>query len=257
MQTGLDAVAPQVIVGERRTDAVFGEPVRMDAQLEQLGQNRRGFQTVTLQLDDHDVAHSARLVSSYVVETQVGVDGQPFSLALIHEGDAVETVLKLFCQRLRGIAQVGAQKIIVGHELLILSLEADRMIGILGVETFHRHPFLLGPPVIVLGLYLQKVKTSIDIGTDTQLLAHKMSCLVYIIHITVGGVEIESVVRGDAQSTRLLHEIVFARQLEQLSEHRHRRDELRVDAIHQPDFFHVLQRDGLKMVQNLLHITTL
>ena len=30
-----------------------------------------------------------------------------------------------------------------------------------------------------------------------------------------------------------------------------------VDAVHQPDILHILQRDGLKSVQNLLHITTL
>ena len=33
VQTGLEAVAVKTVVGERRTDAVFREAVRLDAQL--------------------------------------------------------------------------------------------------------------------------------------------------------------------------------------------------------------------------------
>ena len=199
----------------------------------------------------------AGFVRRNIVETQIRVNSKPFRLVFVHKGDTVEAVFQLFCERLRRIAQIRLQEIIVGYELIILPLKTDGMIWIQGIEALHRHPLLLRPSVIVLGLYLQEVETCIDIGTDAEFLAHQMSCLMHLIHLTVVGVEIKCIIGRDTQPTRLLHEIVFACQVEQLPEHRHRRDKLRVDAVHQPDILHILQRDGLKSVQNLLHITTL
>ena len=40
MQTGLDAVATQVIVGKSRAYAVFRESMRMDAQFKEFGKYR-------------------------------------------------------------------------------------------------------------------------------------------------------------------------------------------------------------------------
>ena len=51
----------------------------------------------------------------------------------------------------------------------------------------------------------------------------------------------------------LLHVILVAGELTQPSEHGHRRDELRIDAVHQADVSHLVERDGLEMAQNLCH----
>ena len=131
------------------------------------------------------------------------------------------------------------------------------MIRVQGVEALHGHSFFLRSSVIVLGLDFQEVQASIDIGANAELLAHEVSSLMHLIHLTVVGVEVKCIIGRDTQPARLLHEVVFACNVEQLPEHRHRRNELGVDTVHQSDLLHILQRDGLVLIQYLLHNPTL
>ena len=131
------------------------------------------------------------------------------------------------------------------------------MIWIQGIEALHGHSLFLRSPVVILGLDFQEVQASINIGANAEFLAHEMPCLMHLIHLTVVGVEIKCIIGRDTQPTRLLHEIVFACNVEQLPEHRHRRNEFGVDTVHQSDLLHVLQRDGLILVQYLLYHPTL
>ena len=226
--------------------------MREDAQLEQFAEDGRRLQTIALEFDDDNVAHVAIDACGNIVEPQMGIDGKALCLAYIDERDAIETVLNLLSHRLWGVAQVLAKEIVVSYELLVLTLKTDGMIRVKGIEAFHRHALLLGAPMIVLGLHLEEIEPCIDVRADTQLLAHQMACLVAIIHGAIGRIEVECIIRRDAQTTRLLHEIVVACNLEQLLKHRHRRHKLGVDAVHQPDVFHFFQRDGFIVFENLL-----
>ena len=73
----------------------------MDAQVAEFAQNRRRLVAVTLELNDNKIAHRTLLACSDVIKTQVGVDGETLRLGLIHQCDAVETVLNLFGETLR------------------------------------------------------------------------------------------------------------------------------------------------------------
>ena len=72
------------------------------------------------------------------METQMGIDSETLGLALIDKGDAVEAVLNLLSQRLRGIAQMLAKEVIVNYVLLVLTLKTDGMVGMEGIEAFWR-----------------------------------------------------------------------------------------------------------------------
>ena len=247
MQAGLEAVAAQGLVGESRADAVLGEPVGMDAQLEQLGQDGRRLVTVALELDDDEVAHEAVVVGYEVVEPQVDIDGEALGLALVDEGDTVEAVLEVFGESLWIVVQIGSDKGIV-------VVKAEAASGpCLGIEALGSGTLLLGAPVVVLRLHLKVVDAYMEIGTHAQLLALQMTHLMAVIHRTVLRIVVEGIIRCDDLAVDLLHVILVAGELKQLSEHGHRRDELRVDAVHQADIPHLVEGDGLEMVQNLCH----
>ena len=95
MQAGLDAIAAQAAVGERRADAVFGETVGEEAKLEQLGQDGRRLEAIALELDDNELPHRAVDTRREIVELQIGIDGETLGLGLVDEGDTVEVVLEL------------------------------------------------------------------------------------------------------------------------------------------------------------------
>ena len=247
MQTGLEAVAAQGLVGEGRADAVLGEPVGVDAQLEQLGQDGRRLVTVALELDDDEIAHEAVVVGYEVVEPQVDIDGESLGLALVDEGDTVEAVLEVFGESLGIVVQIGGDKRIVVVKAEVAS--GPR----LWIEALGSGALLLGAPVVVLRLHLKVVDAYMEIGAHAQLLALQMAHLMTVVHRAVLRIVVEGIIRCDDLAVDLLHVILVAGELKQPSEHGHRRDELRIDAVHQADVSHLVERDSLEMAQNLCH----
>ena len=106
----------------------------MDVQVAELAQDGRRLVAVTLELDDDEAVHRALPACGDVVETQVGVDGETLSLGLVHQRDAVETVLYLFGETLWVILQMGTQERIVVDEVLILTMELNVVLRVEGVE---------------------------------------------------------------------------------------------------------------------------
>ena len=241
MQTGFDAVTAQGLVGEGRADAVLGEPVGMDAQLEQLGQDGRWLVAVALELDDDKVAHEAVVACSDVAEPQVDIDGQPLGLAFVDEGDAIEAVLESLREALGIVAQM------VGEELVVVvEAEGAALVG-QGIEALGSGALFLRTPVVVLRLHLQVVDADVEIGTHAEFLTLQMACLMTVIHGVVLGIVIEGIIGCDDLTVDLLDKIFIACELEQLTEDRHRRDELRVDTVHQADVSHLIECDGLEL----------
>ena len=247
MQAGLDAIAAQAAVGERRADAVFGEPVGEEAQLEQLGQDGRRLQPVALELDDDKLPHRAVDTCREIVKLQIGVDSEALGLSLIDEGDTVEVVLELWGEPLRIVAQMSADK------LVVVVQPEGRGYASMRVEALGRGALLLRAPVIVLRLHLEEVQPYMQIGAHADLLAHEMTSLVAVIHRTVLRVVVERIIWCDDLTVDLLDVILVAGQREQLPKYRHRSHELRVDAVHQTDVSHLVEGDGLVLSQYLCH----
>ena len=97
----------------------------MDAQVAEFVQDGRRLVAVALELDDDEVAHRTLLACGDVIEAQVGIDGETLGLGLVYQCDAVETVLDLFGETLRGIMKIGTQELVVVDEILILTMELN------------------------------------------------------------------------------------------------------------------------------------
>ena len=239
VQLRLEAVDGQVFIGQRRTHAVLAEAVGMDAQLAEHRQHGREDEAVALQLDDDQGSHRAVAARHAVVELEGRVDGQPLRHGLVDQRDATEVVVHVRLQRAYVIAQM------MGQEVGLLPVAE--------VHVAHLDALLLRAPVVVLRLHLKVVNAYMEIGTHAQLLALQMAHLMTVIHRAVLRIVVECIIRCDDLAVDLLHVILVAGELKQPSEHGHRRDELRIDAVHQADVSHLVERDGLEMAQNLCH----
>ena len=162
-QAGLDAVAAQTRVSEGRADAVLREAMWMDAQVAEFVQDGRRLVAVALELDDDEVAHRTLLACGDVIEAQVGIDGKTLGLGLVYQCDAVETVLDLFGETLRGIMKIGTQELVVVDEILILTMELNIVLRMEGVELFHSDTLLLRAAVVILRLHLQETQSGTDV----------------------------------------------------------------------------------------------
>ena len=221
--------------------------MRKDAQLEQFGKDGRRLEAIALQFDHDEVVHHALHTRRQVVETEVGVDGQAFGLGLIDEGDTIEVILELFLKSLWGIMEMSADKVIV-------VVKTERGGGTcMRVEILCGSALLLRTPMVVLGLHLKEVQSHMEVGAHTDLLTHQMSCLMTIIHRTILCIIIEGIIRCDELTIDLLDVVLVASHGEQLTKHGHRGHELRVDAVHQTDISHLVEGDGLVLLQYFCH----
>ncbi len=247
VQSGFDAVATEVGVGEGRADAVFRKAVGLDPQFAQQAEDRRGHATVALQLDDDHIVHRAHFVGHDVVEAEVEVDREALGLALVHEGDAVEAVFELLAQRRRVVVQTAAQEVVVGDEFLALATEPDVVLRMQGVEGADADALLLRAAAVVLRLHLQEVQPGVHVTADAELLTVGVARFVLLVHRAVVGVEVNCVIRCDALAVDDLGVVVVLRHREQPPQHGDRGDELRVGAVQQVDVVHLFQRDRGEM----------
>ena len=135
----------------------------MDAQVAEFVQDGRRLVTVALELDDDEVAHRTLLACGDVIEAQVGIDGETLGLGLVHQCDAVETVLDLFGETLRVIMKIGTQELVVVDEILILTMELNIVLRMEGVELFHSDTLILRASVVILRLHLQETQSGTDV----------------------------------------------------------------------------------------------
>ena len=82
-------------------------------------------------------------------------------------------------------------------------------------DTRCRDTFFVRTPMIVLILDFQKRRVRILVYAQTDLLPHLAPSLVLGKHVTIGGIEITSVIWHVAQPADLLHAILHAGHLQQ------------------------------------------
>ena len=124
-------------------------------------------------------------------------------MTFIHQGDATEIVVDGRYQRFGIVTQM------LGKECPLLFIEH--------IHVGYLDAFLLGAPVVVLGLHLHELQMGADIRAETDLLTIGVTPLVLVVHIERRGVEIGGIVLHVAFAVDVLHEIVVLCQLQQLT----------------------------------------
>jgi len=114
------------------------------------------------------------------------------------------------------------------------------------------HALLVGSPLVVLALDLQKGHPGVLIATDADFLARLLATLVLGKHVAVGRIEIESGVRHHRAALDLLDGIATRSEAQQAFQPVDRRDELRVDPVHELHLAHLFERHRLVAIQQLL-----
>ena len=209
--------------------------MRMDMQLPQHLKHRRIAQAVALQLDDNKRTHVAVLSTDKVEELQVRVDGETFRLRTVNECDTLEVVADGRLQVSNVVTQVLSQK---GSLFLITK-----------VHVCDLDAFLLRTAVVVLRLHLHELQVAAHIGAEAYLLTPGVSRLVNTIHCEVAGIEIGGVVFRKSLTADILSPIVGTCHVEELHKPSLRRHKLCVDAVHQLDAAHLLERDRVECSQ--------
>ena len=82
----------------------------------------------------------------------------------------------------------------------------------MGIEAFGSDTLLLRTSMIVLGLHLQEVQAHMEVRAHADLLTHKMSGLMAVVHRTVLRIVIEGIIRCDDLIVDLLDVVLVASQ---------------------------------------------
>lgn len=242
MKPRLEAVNLERIVGERAPHAVFAEALRLDAHFAQYRQNGRGLSGVALQLYHHQLTQLVIILRIEIVELDIEIDGESFGFFLIHQCDALKSILDKAVQKVRIAVEILAEELIVCHVRHLLHKCAWR-------EIRQFHPLFLGDAMIVFGFHFQESQVGIEIGANAEFLPRSFVELMAVEHTHLPGVEIHGVVVSHPVAVDFLNEIVrlcFFQQTTQLLPCGHI---LRVHAVHQFHACHFLQRNGVKFRQ--------
>ena len=207
----------------------------MNAELAQHLEHGRVAQAVALQFDDDERPHVAILSTDEVEELQVGIDGEALGLRTVHKCDAFEVVANGWLQVGNVVPQVLSQE---GSLPLVVEVHVEDL-----------DAFLLRSAVVVLRLHLQELQVAAHIGAEAHLLAPRMPRLVDAIHRKVVGIEVGGVVFRQSLTAYVLRPIVGPCHVEELHELSPRRHKLCVDAVHELDATHLLERDRVECSQ--------
>ena len=123
----------------------------MDSQFSEHRENGRWLQTVALQFDDGKLRKRTFHTCNEILKREIGIDGEPLSHRLVHQRDAMETVLYFLLQQLR---------VDVKHLLQ----------EILDQGIICRDTALIGLAVIILGLDFQETQVAIHVRAHTHCL---------------------------------------------------------------------------------------
>ena len=168
-QLRFEIVLFQFWVGQRHSDAAFGEACGVHVDVSQQVAYRRKDGPVSFQFDDDQLVCPVVVVGLEVVEPDVEVDGQTLRLALVHEGYSVKLVPHHSVQA----AQV--QPRLSLHQLVCaFRVPEDVLRG-------HFKSLLLGPCVIVLVLDFQECQLACYIRSHSHL--HSPCTLVVVHHV--------------------------------------------------------------------------
>lgn len=238
LQLRLEPVVLQAGVGHHAADAVLAESAGLDAKLSQQCEDGRIDIAVAFQLDDDEVAGLCVLVGLEVVELDVEVDGQSLRLGVVDQCDAVEVILD-------GLVYVGGVATNQSVQELVILLNLSL--------SGHLNALLLRATVVVLGLHFEEGDIAVHVCANAHLLSWGTSVVVLHVEVVVVGVPVSRFVRGYLAAAVELSIVVSLRQLEQFCQILLVGNELGVGAVHQPDGRHLLQCDGLQLLQKFVY----
>ena len=200
----------------------------MDSQFSEHRENGRWLKTVALQFYDGEPGKRTFLTCSKIQKREVSIDGEPLGHRLVHQRDAMETVLYLLLQQLRVDVQYLLQEI-------------------LSRSIICRNPTLVGLAMVILGLYFQETQVAIHVRAHTHLLSARMSVMMGIVEGVVFRIVIDGGVTHVALAVYLLHPILIASHLQEQHQLIDGSNKLGVGSIHQFDSTHLAERDGLEL----------
>lgn len=162
LQPRFQAIDAKRRVGQGFADAILAESAGMDFQFSEHRENGRWLKTVALQFYDGEPGKRTFLTCSKILKREVGIDGEPLGHRLVHQRDAMETVLNLLLQQLRVNVQYLLQEI-------------------LSRGIICRNTALISLAMIVLGLYFQETQLAVYIRAHTHLLSACMSVMMGVV----------------------------------------------------------------------------
>lgn len=188
------------------------------------------------------------------MEAQVGVYGQTLGFLLVYQRDTVEVIFQLLVQSFWFIPEILVHEIgAYGLAFGFVAIKYQVIPGMLWVKTLHQHTFLLGTFMIVLGLYLQKVVSGINIRPDAKFLPVGSARMMNVVHVAFIGIEIYRVVWSHALAKDILGIIFVTGHGEKFLQLSGCGDKLCVCAIHQAYPLHFCKGNGLVCCQYFVH----
>ena len=200
----------------------------MDSQFSKHRENGRWLQTIALQFDDGELGKRTFHTCGKILKREVGIDGEPLGHRLVHQRNAMETVLYLLLQQLWVDVQYLLQEI-------------------LSRGIICRNTALIGLAMIVLGLYFQETQLAVYIRAHTHLLSARMSVMMGVVEGVIFRIVIDGGVTHVALAVYLLHPILIASHLQELHQLIDGSNKFGVGPIHQFDSTHLAERDGLEL----------
>lgn len=228
----LEAIHARRAFRHHRPDTVFREPTRVDAQLPQERQNRRGHAAVAFEFDDHRIGKFLFATRFVVDESQSEINGQAFRFLEVHERDAMEAVAD------GGVYLVEGEVSMFLEELLALTLLQHRF------ERFDLDALFVGAAVVVFFLDFEEGVAAVDVSANAHFHSGPRIALMGLKHRAHGVVEVGGGVGAKGNVIDALCVIVSVGHLEQLGEFIEIGNKLRVRTLHEAYGLHFVDRDG-------------
>src|SRR5574344_1608887 len=211
------------------TNTVLREAVLLDTKLSKHLLDRRIYITITFQLDNDEIARAALDTCLKILETDIKVDGEPFGLPLIDEGDTVKPVL----DHRPHLIQVHAH----------LLFEKSRYLRLCQlILSRYLNAGLRRAAVVVFLLHFQEGDVRFEVGSYPHFFSGIVTVMMGHVKKMRGGIPIGSQIRIDTITIKLLRVIFACCHLKQFEKRPIICDKLRINPVHQAYRRHLVKR---------------